>query len=49
MILVLTTILSVAAFAPDHQSNAKRLTNPQTAAMCFKTGERTGGMNKICY
>lgn len=21
----------------------------QTAAICFKTGERTSGMNKICY
>lgn len=41
---------SLALFSADDAPMTKiEPEGPQIAATCFKTGERTSGMNKICY
>ena len=39
--------LRVVGSAPLHQSTPERLFNAST--LCFKTGESSSGMTKICY
>ena len=42
-------IVSSGAFGQQHQA-VEPLTKPmRVAVICFKTGERISGMNKICY
>jgi len=46
--VIVTAILSAQSQPPAKQSRIPE--KPiQVAATCFKTGEQTSGMNKICY
>lgn len=46
--LLLLIAISVLG-GTDGASPKQELAPKQLAATCFKTGERTSGMNKICY
>lgn len=43
------TLFLLAALAGEPQMTPIPEKNPQVAVTCFKTGERSSGMNKICY
>ena len=48
--IVSATLLAVSAHSTEPQSNAKApVSRIEVAAICFKSGEQTSGMNKICY
>jgi hypothetical protein len=49
-ILVAVTVIFAALSVQGGQASKSSAKPMQTAAvMCFKTGERVSGMNKICY
>lgn len=45
---LLLAVISTLPISGATQSTT-RGGNVQVAVMCFKTGERTSGMNRICY
>ncbi|MBO9099650.1 MULTISPECIES: hypothetical protein [unclassified Rhizobium] len=48
MFFTIATVLSTAAITIP-TNHAPNMSSIQTAAICFKTGEQTSGMKKICY
>ena len=47
--LTLSVLLALAPVGVDKENTQSVFEGPQIAATCFKTGEQTSGMNKICY
>ena len=51
-LLLLSTLLSASSMSGQSSPAAKEPGQKEAvpmAVMCFKTGEQTSGMNKICY
>ena len=49
LFLAVVAILLAAANAGFAQNNVSKQPQRFASIMCFKTGERISGMNKICY
>jgi hypothetical protein len=47
--LSITSLMILASLHGAPQEASKQSKPVQTAVACFKTGEETSGMNKICY
>ena len=49
-LLAMTVCVATSAATGQEISTQKSLTKPMRVAfICFKTGEKVSGMNKICY
>lgn len=46
--IIIATLISLAPVG-DSPNNQGKEDQVQMAVMCFKSGERRSGMNKICY